>query len=685
MSKIGAEHLSRQACVYIRQSSPGQVQNNLESQRLQYALVDRARALGWRDVQVIDEDLGTSGSGTAHRAGFERLLSGLCEGKIGAVLSIEASRLSRNGRDWHTLLEFCSVVGALLIDAEGIYDPRQINDRLLLGMKGTISEMEVASFRQRARAAIEQKAQRGELFMRVPIGYLRTADDRIEKDPDERVRATIDLIFRKFAELTSARRLYLWLREQQINLPINRGVKGERQIIWQVPSYWAVLSVLKNPTYAGAYAYGRSKSVVRLEDGRKRTARIQHRRCEDWAILLMEHHEGYIDWSVYQSNQAMIAHNDNSKGDKVRGSIKRGVALLSGLLRCGHCGAKLHADYPRPDVVRYTCVTRVFDTGASCHLMFGGGRADYLVAEQVLRTIQPLGLDAAIQAIENHRDAQDERIHQTELALRQAQYEVTRTQRQYDAVDPSNRLVASELERRWNEALKAQSHLEEELRALQRKQPSPVTAAIKAELLTLADDLPRLWDHPKSLPEHKKRILRTVLKEIVAQSVGDTIRLILHWQGGDHTELQFPKTRTGQHRYVSPAETVGLIRSLATIQPDSMIASILNRMKVQTAHGQSWTAMRVCSIRHHHGIERYREEDRQARGEMSVSEVAALLNVTPPTVLRMIRQGRLPATQVCANAPWILLRKDVESLQGVAGRGKVPQTVDENQLTLKIQ
>jgi DNA invertase Pin-like site-specific DNA recombinase len=685
MSKISAEHLGRQACVYIRQSSPGQVQNNLESQRLQYTLVDRARALGWQDVQVIDEDLGVSGSGTAHRVGFERLLSGLCEGKVGAVLSIEASRLARNGRDWHTLLEFCSVVGALLIDAEGIYDPRQINDRLLLGMKGTISEMEVASFRQRARAAIEQKAQRGELFMRVPIGYVRTTDDRIEKDADERVRAAIDLIFRKFVELTSARQLYLWLREQQIKLPINRGVKGERQIVWQVPSYWAVLSVLKNPTYAGAYAYGRSKYVVQLENGRKRIARIQHRRCEDWAILRTEHHEGYIDWSVYQSNQALIAQNENSKGDKVRGSIKRGVALLSGLLRCGHCGAKLHAEYPRPDVVRYTCVSHVLDSGTSCRLMFGGGRADYLVAEQVLRVVQPPGLQAAMQAIENLRDARDERVQQTELSLRQARYEVTRAQRQYDAVDASNRLVASELERRWNEALKAQSQLEDELLALQREQPNPLTAAIKAELLALADDLPRLWDHPKSLPEHKKRILRTVLKEIVAQSVGDTVKLILHWQGGDHTELLFPRTRSGQHRYVSSTETVELIRNLATIQPDSMIASILNRMKVQTAHGQSWTAMRVCSIRHHHRIERYREEDRQARGELSVSEVAALLNVTPPTVLRMIRQRRVPATQVCANAPWILLKKDVESLQTAAGRGRSPQTIDQNQLALKIQ
>jgi len=685
MSKINVEHLSRQACVYIRQSSPGQVQNNLESQRLQYALVDRARTLGWQDVQIIDEDLGISGSGTAQRAGFERLLSGLCEGKVGAVLSVEASRLARNGRDWHTLLEFCSVVGALLIDAEGIYDPRHINDRLLLGMKGTMSEMEVASFRQRARAALEQKAQRGELFMRVPIGYLRTSDDRIEKDPDERVRAAIDLIFAKFSELTSGRKLYRWICEQQIKLPTNRGVQGERKILWQAPTYWAVLSVLKNPTYAGAYAYGRSKYVVRLENGRKRMIRIQQRQQADWEVLLPEHHEGYINWSVYQSNQALIANNENAKGEKVRGAIKRGVALLSGLLRCGHCGAKLHASYPRPDVVRYTCVRHVLNSGTSCRLMFGGGRADQLVADQVLRAIQPTGLQAALQAIERLRDTQDERVKHTELALTQAQYEVTRAQRQYDAVDATNRLVAAELERRWNEALKAQTRLEEDLRASQREQPSPLSGAVEAEILELADDLPRLWDHPKSLPEHKKRIVRTVIKEIVAQSVGNSIKLILHWQGGDHTEAQFPRTHIGQHRYVSSAQTIELIRSLASIQPDSMIASILNRMKVKTAHDQSWTAMRVCSVRHHHAIAVYREEDRQARGEMTVSEVAVIFNVTSTTVLRMIRQHRIPATQVCANAPWILLKNDIDALRMHADGDITPPTFNPNQLTLTIQ
>ena len=286
MNKITADHLARRACVYIRQSTPGQVQHNLESQRRQYALVDRARALGWQGIDVIDDDLGISGSGT-HRPGFERLLRALCDGQVGAVFSIEASRLARNGRDWHTLLDFCSVVGALLIDAEALYDPRLTNDRLLLGMKGTISEMEVASFRERAHAALLQKAQRGALVRRVPIGYVKGSDDRIEKDPDARVGSTLDLMFRKFAELGSVRQVYFWLDQQHIQLPVARGPEEVREIVWQPARYHAVLSVLKNPVYAGAYAYGRSKTMVRLEAGQKRIRRqVQHRR-EDWAVLII--------------------------------------------------------------------------------------------------------------------------------------------------------------------------------------------------------------------------------------------------------------------------------------------------------------------------------------------------------------------------------------------------------------
>src|SRR2546428_2395536 len=302
MNKITADHLARRACVYIRQSTPGQVQHNLESQRRQYGLVDRARALGWQDVDVIDDDLGISGGGT-RRPGFERLLRALCDGQVGAVFSIEASRLARNGRDWHTLLEFCSVVGALLIDAEAVYDPRLTNDRLLLGMKGTISEMEVASFRERAHAALLQKAQRGALVRRVAIGYVKGADDRIEKDPDARVRAAIDLIFQKFAELGSARQVYFWFDQQQIQLPIARGSEEAREIIWQPARYHAGHSAMKNPLHARAYADRMSKTLAPLEAGRKRVVRQRQRHREDWAVLILDHHESYIDWDVYQANQ----------------------------------------------------------------------------------------------------------------------------------------------------------------------------------------------------------------------------------------------------------------------------------------------------------------------------------------------------------------------------------------------
>jgi len=684
MSKISAEHLARRACVYVRQSTADQVQNNLESKRRQYGLVDRARQLGWQDIEVIDEDLGCSGSGI-QRPGFERLLGSLCEGKVGAVLSIEASRLARNGRDWHTLLEFCSLVGALLIDADGIYDPQQTNDRLLLGMKGTISEMELASFRQRAQAAIDQKAKRGELFKRVPVGYVRTDNDRVEKDPDERVRAAIDLVFRKFVELASVRGVYVWLRAQAIKLPAIVGAGSAQQLVWKAARYHALLSLLHNPMYAGAYVYGRTKTTARIEQGRKRVVRTKRARSEDWTVLLIDHHAGYIGWEDWQRNQAVIANNANAMADVVQGSVRRGGALLSGLLRCGHCGAKLVAQYPSSGVIRYQCNSRILDPDLPCCVMFGGLRADRMVAEQALQCLSPQAIQAAVQALGSLRSADDERIEQRRLALEHARYEASRARRQYDAVDPDNRLVAAELERRWNEALRAQTRLEEEMAALERQRPQPIGTATQREILALAEDLPRLWDHPRSLPEFKKRILRTVLKEIIVRSEGDTVHFVLHWQGGDHTELRMQKTRTAQHRYVNDADTIALIRSLARLQPDSMIASILNRMGRRTPHGQGWSAARVCATRGNHSIPVYRQGEGQARGELTVAEAATAIGVTPTTVLRLIRSKRLPATQICANAPWILRKDDVERFLATRDRGNPPQTLHIDQLALDIQ
>ncbi|HEY6371914.1 MAG TPA: recombinase family protein [Candidatus Sulfotelmatobacter sp.] len=683
MNKITADHLARRACVYIRQSTPEQVRRNLESKRRQYGLVDRARALGWQEIDVIDDDLGISGSGI-HRPGFERLLAAVCDGKVGAVFSIEASRLARTNREWHTLLEFCSIVGVLLIDAEAIYDSRLTNDRLLLGMKGTISEMEVASFRERAQAAILQKAQRGALVRRVAIGYIKGTEDRIEKDPDARIRSAIDLIFSKFAEMGSVRQVFFWLDRQKIQLPIAKGPEEMHEIVWRPARYHAVLSVLKNPIYAGAYAYGRSKTVIGLEGGQKRVRRQVQRRREDWKVLIRDHHEGYIDWEVYQNNQAMIAQNDNAKGSAVRGAIKQGEALLAGLLRCGHCGAKLLAQYPRPGVIRYQCSGYLLNRDRACCVMFGGLRADRLVSEQLLQAVAPLGMEAAIEAIESLGSASDERIQQKALALEQAHYEVTRARRQYDAVDPSNRLVAAELERRWNQTLTTEAQMEAELVTLRDHKEQPITEELKRELLSFARDLTKLWDGSRSLPEHKKRLLRIAVKEIIATSEDTAIRLVVHWQGGDHTQIEFPKIRSGRHRYVTDEDLVELVRMLARIEPDARIASILNRNQRRTAHQQTWTAKRVCSLRNNHAIAVYREGERQARSEMSVSEAAVVLGVTPTTVLRLIRVKQLPATQACVGAPWILQKEAVARC--VAGRNQPshPPTVDSAQLTLEI-
>jgi DNA invertase Pin-like site-specific DNA recombinase len=683
MNKISADHLARRACVYIRQSTPDQVQRNLESQRRQYGLVDRARALGWQDIEVIDDDLGISGSGT-RRPGFERLLRALCDGQIGAVFSIEASRLARNGRDWHTLLEFCSVVGALLIDAEAVYDPTLTNDRLLLGMKGTISEMEVASFRERAQAALLQKAQRGALVRRVPIGYVKGSDDRIEKDADARVRSTIDLIFRKFAELNSARQVYFWLDQQHIQLPVARGPEKVREVLWQPARYHAVLSVLKNPVYAGAYVYGRSKTVVRLDTGQKQIHRQVQRRLEDWAVLITNHHEGYIDWDVYRNNQTMIANNDNARSKVVRGAIRQGGALLAGLLRCGHCGAKLLAQYPGPSVIRYQCSGYLLNRDRPCCVMFGGLRADRLVSEQLRQSLAPLAIEAAIETIETLQDASDERTQQKSLALEHARYEVTRARRQYDAVDPANRLVAAELERRWNQALITETQLEAEFMTLQQGRELPLTDTQKQDLLSLARDLPALWDDLQASPEHKKRLLRIALKEIIATCEGEIIRLVLHWQGGDHTQVEFEKIRTGRHRFVTDDDLVEIVRMLARIEPDARIASILNRNQRRTAHGQNWTTKRICSLRNNHAIPVYSEGERQARDEMSVSEVAVVLGVTPTSVLRLIRLKQLAATQACASAPWILRRTDVERCAADRNHPENPPMVDSPQLILEI-
>jgi DNA invertase Pin-like site-specific DNA recombinase len=661
MSKISPEHLARQAVVYIRQSTADQVANNLESKRRQYGLADRARQLGWADVDVIDDDLGRSGGGVA-RPGFERLLAAICEGRVGAVVAIEASRLARNGRDWHTLLEFCGLVGTLIADEDGVYDPRLPNDRLLLGMKGTMSEMELSVLRQRSLEALKQKARRGELFMTVAIGYVRIGHDRIEKEPDRRIVEAIALVFAKFAEMQSVRQVHLWFRHERVPLPaICYGAEG-RQIDWKPPVYNTILHLLTNPIYAGAYAFGRTASRVSIEGGRKKIVRGFRKERKDWEVLIQDHHEGYLNWADYERNLGLIADNANGKNPMSRGAVRRGEALLAGLLRCGHCGRKLHVAYSGKDGAsgRYHCQGGHLNHGGARCISFGGMRIDRDVAAEVIERLAPLGIEAALAAQEARSRASQDKRRQLELALEQARYEVGRARRQYDSVDPDNRLVAAELEKRWNQRLVVVHDLEAELEGLAAHPDAALAPEDRERLMTLGADLDRAWRSQSVTWETRKRIVRTLIDEIVVRVEDNTLDLVIRWHGGDHSSLKVKKNRSGQHRWSAEAETVDLVRVLARQMPDKAIASVLNRAGKTTGRGNGWTQSRVCSLRSHNEIATYREGERRERGEVTLDEAAAALAVSPSTVLRIIKDGDLTATQLCKGAPWVIRVADLE-------------------------
>jgi len=656
MTKITPEHLAREAVVYVRQSTAIQVANNLESQRRQYGLADRARQLGWADVEVIDEDLGRSGAG-ARRPGFEKLLAAICEGRVGAVLSLEASRLARNGRDWHTLLEFCGLVGTLIVDEDGVYDPASPNDRLLLGMKGTMSEMELSVFRQRSIEAMKQKARRGELFLTVAVGYVKAGGDRIEKDADRRVQAAIALVFRKFAELQTIRQVLVWCRQEKVRLPaLGSGGTGER-IIWRLPVYPTVHHILTNPVYAGAYAFGRRTARVTIENGRKRVIRSMQRDWRSWEVLIRDHHEGYISWAEFERNQKLVADNANGKRFLGRGAVRPGEALLPGLLRCARCGKKLRVRYDH--TYRYECVGAFNQLAAARCITFGGMRVDRGLAKEVRDRLQPLGVEAALAAIEARGQRRSEKKDHLELALQQARYEAARAQRQYDATDPENRLVAGELERRWNERLVAVRDLELEIDRLDADEAPALTVADRERLMALGRDLLRAWESPGTTPETRKKIIRTVISEIIVDIVGDNLELIVHWEGGDHTRLIVKRNRAGQTRWTTDVEIVDLVRALARQMPDQTIAALLNRSGKSTGRGNSWTRGRICSLRRQYDIAIYREGEHADRGEATIEEAATVLAVSAATIRRLIAEGVLPAKQHCKGAPWIIRQTEL--------------------------
>jgi DNA invertase Pin-like site-specific DNA recombinase len=684
MSKITTDHLARAAFVYIRQSTADQLVHNRESRRRQYGLADRAKQLGWAIVEIVDDDLGRSGGGV-NRPGFERLLAAICEGRVGAVFAIEASRLARNGRDWHTLIEFCGLVGTVIVDEDGIYDPRHPNDRLLLGMKGTMSELELSLFRQRSQEALKQKARRGALFLGVAAGYVKTGRDRIEKDPDQRVQDVLNLVFAKFAELQSVRQVHVWLREEGIAMPTACHSTAEgRSIAWRLPLYNTVHNILTNPVYAGAYAFGRTMSKVSVEEGRKRVRRGVRRPLAEWDVLLKDQHEGYISWTEFERNQRVIANNATGKGSAIaRGAARHGELLLAGLLRCGHCGRKMYVAYGGK-AGRYHCEGALVNHGTERCISFGGLRADHAVGTEVLRVLKPLGVDAAVKALDAQAAETSAAKRQLELALQQARFEAAHARRQYDAVDPANRLVAGELERRWNEALQVVHRIESDIAAIEARKPLPLGEVERQQLTQLGTDLALAWSHPAATSVTRKRIVRAALSEIVVRVEAEHIEMILHWQGGNHTALKLKKNGAGKHRWTIPEDTLSLVRELARLMPDRQIARLLNRAGKPTGRGNGWTQARVCSFRSHHGIAVHRESEWAERGEITLEAVAQIMDVSVMTALRMVRLGVIKGRQACRGAPWVIKAEDVAAYRA-QDASRRPLTANPAQQTFDFQ
>lgn len=692
--KIKPHHLERKAVLYVRQSSSYQVMHNEESRRLQYAMRARLQQLGWRDIEVIDEDLGRSAAGTVMRAGFERMVAEVCLGNVGAVAAREVSRFARNSREWQQLVEVCRLVDTLLVDQDVIYSPRHSNDRLLLGLKGSLNEYELELLRQRSVEARHEKARRGELVVAAPVGYLKTEDQRLEKDPDQRVQERIELVFHKFLELGSVRQTLMWFLEEDLQVPARTA---EGALFWKRPRYSSIQNILTNPTYGGAYVFGRTEHGSRYEAGQMRKV-IRRRSRDEWLSLIPEHHESYVAWEQFERIQELIAANCFDQDRP--GAARQGAALLAGVLRCRRCGRKLVVSYTGGNAsvarrgerfLRYVCVRGHLDNGEPKCISFGGRPVDAAISQEVLRVVQPAAVEAAVQASQEASSRQDAVLESLQRDLQAAQYEASRAQKQYDATDPENRLVADELERRWNQALLRVRDLESRIEQ-QRSSRQVCPPAAQEEFSDLAEELESVWNDPRSDSRLKKRIVRTLMQEVIVDIDHETseVVLVIHWQGGVHTELRVPRRRRGSATRTS-TDIIEAVRILARVSSDKAIAGFLNRNGLKTGRGNRWTKERIISMRNYHQIPCHCPETKAQEGWFTLTEAAKLLRISSRTLRLAVERGELPGLHPLADGPWIFQRSD---LQTPAARqfvqrtrqnsGQHPAVPDSHQKTLRF-
>jgi len=661
--KIAEHHRSRSAYVYLRQSTPGQVLHHQESTECQYALREKAQELGWSPdaIRTLDRDLGKSGTQTAGREDFKTLVADVSMGQVGAVFALEASRLSRSDLDWHRLLELCALTQTLVIDEDGCYDPADFNDGLLLGLKGTMAQAELHFLRTRLQGGKLNKAKKGELRFPLPVGFCYDEQGRIILDPDEEVRGAVAFVFRLFRETGSAFAVVQRFAERGLRFPKRAyGGAWAGQLIWGRLTHSRVLGILKNPSYGGMYVFGRYQYRVQISAQGEVRKRMQAVAVPDWRVHLPEHHEGYIRAEEFWQNLERLQKNCTHGEETVlSGPTREGLALLQGLLLCGHCG--------RAITVRYTGNGGIYPTYL-CNWLHREGLAtkdclsfrcdvlDSVIAEEVLSALQPAQLELALAALQELETRDQAIMRQWQMRLERAEYETALAERRYQEVDPSNRLVASTLERRWNDALVQLQDLKKQAGEFQLQEARVATAEQKEKVLALAQDLPRLWRAPTTQAKDRKRMLRLLIKDITVEKLlAEPKQLLVHirWQGGACTNrsIQLPLNVADRLRY--PIAVVERVRELAQALLDVQIADQLNREGHSSAKGMPYTTKIVQWIRWRYQIPPAKLKKPE---ELTVQQLAQRFGVSPGVVYYWIEHGVVRARRLNKTMPyWIAL------------------------------
>lgn len=661
LSKIKPSHLERAAFVYLRQSSPSQVEQNRESTARQYALAERASQLGWSKSQVVilDQDLGLSGSSTDKRSGFARLTSEVALHHVGIVLVLEVSRLARNNADWYRLLELCGVTDTLIGDSDGIYHPALFNDRLLLGLKGTMSEAELHVLRARLDGGIRNKAARGELRRGLPVGFVwGEQDGEILFHPDEAVTAAIRTIFERFAEFGSARRAWLWFRSEGLSLPLQEAPSGQPgPVRWVTPTYTAIHHILTNPVYAGAYTYGKTRGERYVDEHGVVKKRLRHLPLEQWAVLIPGHHPGFIDWPTFQANQERLDANTRPQPHQAGGAVREGSALLQGIATCGHCGRRLHTHYRgQNSTPGYHCAGKDLVNGRGVYCFNVGGLAiDRAVAQAFLEAVTPATVEALQLSIEQLQINHDAALSQWRLEVERARYEAERAERRYRAVEPENRLVARPLETEWENRLRDLVTAETELHRREQQRPRSLTPEQLQHLQTLGTDIHQVWSATTTTDRDRKELLHTLLEEVILnlKRAEGQAHLTLRWRGGMITTLEVPVPRFVPMGPRTDEDTISLLRRLAALYPDEVIAGILNRQGRRTATGERFTANQVGSLRRYRGIPRFQPPAEPPSGELvTIRKAAQILGMNTSSIHRWPADGFIAGEQVTPGAPW---------------------------------